>query len=123
MKKLKLSIKLILLLNIALTIALGIWIISAGIAASQEAAQSAASQGAENGSIVGGAVAGGVVGLLGIAVTIVFGAILFLYAFNTLIAFIIYCLKERHGVVGGILVFLLACPVAGILIIIEGCKS
>ena len=102
---------------------MGIWILASGIAASQEAAQSAANQGAENGSVIGGALAGGIVGALGVVVTIIFGAILFLIAFNTLIALIIYCLKERHGVVGGILVFLLACPVAGVLIIIEGCKS
>lgn len=123
MGKLKLSIKIILLLNLILAIGLGIWILSSGIAASQDAAQSAANQGAENGSVIGGALAGGIVGALGVLVTIIFGAILFLIAFNTLIAFIIYCLKERHGVVGGILVFLLACPIAGILIIIEGCKS
>lgn len=123
MGKLKLSIKIILLLNLILAIGLGIWILSSGIAASQDAASQTASTAAENGAPVSGALAGGIVGALGILVTIIFGAILFLIAFNTLIAFIIYCLKKEHGVVGGILVFLLACPVAGVLIIIEGCKS
>ena len=123
MGKLKLSIKIILLLNLILAIGLGIWILSSGIAASQDAASQTASTAAENGAPISGALAGGIVGALGILVTIIFGAILFLIAFNTLIAFIIYCLKKEHGVVGGILVFLLACPVAGVLIIIEGCKS
>jgi len=123
MGKLKLSIKIILLLNLILAIGLGIWILSSGIAASQDAASQTASTAAENGAPVSGALAGGIVGALGILVTIIFGAILFLIAFNTLIAFIIYCLKKEHGVVGGILVFLLACPIAGVLIIIEGCKS
>ena len=123
MGKLRLAIKIILLINLILAIGFGIWIISSGIAASQEAAQSAANQGAENGSVIGGAVAGGLVGAMGIVLTIIVGGIFLIVAFNTLIAFIIYCLKKEHGVVGGILVFLLACPVAGVLIIIEGCKS
>jgi hypothetical protein len=123
MKKLQFAIKIVLLLNLILTIAFGIWILISGVSASQDAAQQTASQGAEGGSVIGGALAGGIVGAFGILFTIILGGIVLIYSFNSLIAFIIYCLKEKHGVFGGALVLLFACPIAGILIIIEGCKS
>ena len=123
MEKLKLSIKIILIINLLLLIGFGIFILVSGIQGSEEAAQTAANQGAENGSVIGGAIAGGLVGAMGIVLTIIVGGIFLIYAFNTLIALIIYCLKQEHGVFGGILVFLLSCPIAGVLIIIEASKS
>ena len=123
MKKLKIATIIVLILSLAAWIGLCLWAIFGGIEAGKEIAQEASNQGAENGSAVGGAIAGAAVGTLSIAFFILIGIVFGLFAFNTLIALIIYCLKSEHGVFGGILVLIFASPIAGIMIIVAGCIS
>lgn len=123
MEKLKLSIKIILVIQLLVWIGLTLWAIFGGIELGQRVAQEAADQGAANGSAIGGAIAGAAGGTLTIVFFIAIGIVFGLFAFNTIIAILIYFTRSEHGVFGGIMCFLLASPIAGILIIIEGFKS
>lgn len=123
MTKLNKSIIIILIIQILGWIGFAVWVFLAGTKASGDAAQSAANQGANNGSIVGGAAAGAVVAIFSELAVILITIGVAILVINTIIALIIYAKKKRSSIFGGILTFIFASPIAGILMFVEVGKT
>lgn len=123
MRKFKKITILVIVLQLIFWIGFAFYVFFAGTEAAGNAANQASQSGAESGGVVGAASAGFVVALFS-ELGVVFGTILVsIFAFNTLLVLIIYCLKDRPSIFGGILALLFSSIIVGILIIVDANKT